>query len=399
MAPALIFALYFFSRLANLQALPIFNDEAFFIWVGRQVASNPTQNLFLNFTDGKEPLFFWLFALPQALPLDGLLAGRLFSVVLGAAALFFLYRLGGFWAALVFVLSPFLLLTQQLAVQENLLILLLVLALYFQKKWWFGIFAALAMFTKTTAVLYLLPLVNRKNLLAALLATLLYLPIVATSVFTHNAAYAGLGADFWTNLKQAGRWLVEYQGWPFVLLAFFAPMILRSPKGWLWWILGFGPIVAEALVAKIFFPRYFVFSIVPLALLAGTVIKKYRLALLVLLPNLLLSWQIVSDVRNAPVPTIERWQYIESWPAGYGIKEAAQFLKQQQAQKVIVEDIMVTKYGLPYYYPQAEYKINGVGDWYVFARQQDPPIDPALVLKFSYSKPAGREKITVYQKI
>ncbi len=390
---------YLLTRLVNLLALPLFNDEAFFIWAGRQIAADPVKNIFLNFTDGKEPLFFWLFSLPMAFFSDGLLVGRLFSVLLGAIILIVVHRLGGFWAALVFILSPFLLLTQRLAVQENLLILLLALALYFRKSFWFGAFATLAMFTKTTAVLYLLPLVNRKNFLGALLAAVIYVPILTTNVFTHNAAYAGLGADFVTNLKQATRWLIGYQGWPLVLLAAISPFLLRNPKAWALWLLAFGPIVAETFVAKIFFPRYFVFSIVPLALLIGEVVKKYRLAILVLLPNLLLSWQIVTDIKTAPIPVVERWQYIESWPAGYGVFEIAQFLKQQKAEDIVVEDIMITKYGLPYYYPQGRYLTSGQGQYYVFDLRQEKPEDPSLVLKFSYPKVGGKEKIWVYQKI
>ena len=65
MGPALILVLYLVSRLTNLLALPIFNDEAFFIWAGRQIAADPVRNIFLNFADGKEPLFFWLFSLPE----------------------------------------------------------------------------------------------------------------------------------------------------------------------------------------------------------------------------------------------------------------------------------------------------------------------------------------------
>lgn len=390
-----LFLVYFLSRLINLMTLPIFNDEAFFIWAGRQIFANPAANLFINFTDGKEPLFFWLFSLFS----HSLLTARLFSVGLGALALLFVWKIGGKSAALVYLVSPFLLLTQRLAVQENLLMTLLAAAIYFRRHWLVGVFAALAMFTKTTAALYLLPLVTKKNIMWLIFAGLVYLPIFATSVFVHNRGYAGWGADFVTNLQQAISWLVSYQGWPVVLLGLFAPFIIKTPEKWLWWLWCFVPIVVECAIARIFFPRYFVFSVVPLAFLVGGVIKKYKIALVALIPNVLLSWQIVSNIAGAPIPYIDRWQYLESWPAGYGVPEAAKYLASQNAKNVVTEDIMVTRFGLPYYYPDASYHLGTEGEYYVFTRMQEPPSDKRLVLRFFQPKIGGKERITVYQKI
>ncbi|MEK7127632.1 MAG: hypothetical protein AAB838_02820, partial [Patescibacteria group bacterium] len=70
--------LYLVTRLYNLMDLPLFNDEAFFLWAGRQIRENPLQNIFINFSDGKEPLFFWLYS-----PADSLILLRLFSVIFG----------------------------------------------------------------------------------------------------------------------------------------------------------------------------------------------------------------------------------------------------------------------------------------------------------------------------
>lgn len=377
---AILVVTYLITRLVNLSALPIFNDEAFFIVTARKIIADPAANFFINFIDGKEPLSFWFFIVPTALFSDQLLGGRLFSVLLGLLTLGLVYRLGGIWAGLGFVFSPFLLVTERLAVQENLLIFLLTLALYFKNSWRFAIFIGLALFTKTTAILYSLALLTRKNLLAFCLAILIYLPILATSVFTHNAGYAGLGANFLTNLKQAGRWLIEYQGWPLVLLAFFSPFILKTPTRWVWWLLAFGPILVEAAIAKIFFPRYFVFSIVPIVLLAGKVIERYKLAVLVLIPNLWLSWQIVSDIRTAQIPYIEKWQYVEAWPAGYGVKETAEYLKKLNPSLVIAEDIMILTSGLQYYWPQVKivpYKDQTEGT-FVFKRSKEPAVSEKL---------------------
>ncbi len=79
--------------------------------------------------------------------------------------------------------------------------------------------------------------------------------------------------------------------------------------------------------------------------------NKYLL-LLFLIPNLILSFQIIKDVKTANLPYIEKWQYVEAWPAGYGIKETAEYLKSQNIKSVRTEDIMITRNGLIYYYPE-----------------------------------------------
>ena len=89
----LLYLLYLVTRLINLDKLPIFNDEAFFIHAARQIISNPLQNLFFNFSDGKEPFFFWLYTLPVKFSSDALLGIRLFTVILGFLPLIYLLNI------------------------------------------------------------------------------------------------------------------------------------------------------------------------------------------------------------------------------------------------------------------------------------------------------------------
>ncbi len=171
-----------------------------------------------------------------------------------------------------------------------------------------------------------------------MIAGIIFLPALLgfTQITNHNSGYFGIisFSQIIINLKMAVRWLWEYQG-PIGLLGILMP-----------------PVILESFVAKIFFPRYFLFVIPFVILLAVKIFQKRPwILLLLLIPNFYLSSQIIFNLPNASLPYIERWQYLEAWPAGYGIKETAYFLKKEGFDSVISEDIMITNNGLQYYYP------------------------------------------------
>ena len=350
---------YLLTRLINITQLPIFNDEAFFLYAGRQILNNPVKNLFFNFSDGKEPLFFWVYSLANLFP-DQLLALRLLSVFFGLLTFIYFRKITkNIYASLLFLASPFLLFYQRIGMQETMLTFFLVAATYYALKNKYvtaGTFSGLALITKTTTLVYLLPLFIVKFNPRTVLVTLsIYLPFFFgfQNVVGHNSAYAGFitPQQMIINIKSAARWLWEYQG-PLGLLGILTP-----------------PVILESLIAKIFFPRYFLFIIPVLLIIAAKFINRYVL-LLLLIPNIILSFQIITDVKSANLPYIEKWQYLEAWPAGYGIKETAAYLKLQNIKSVTTEDIMITKYGLLYYYPELNTSNTG-SDIYVFKKSKE----------------------------
>ncbi len=389
---------YFVSRIYNLLSLPIFNDEAFFIWAGRQIAADPVKNFFFNFTDGKEPLFFWVYAWPAGFFPDALLGIRLTTVFFGLLSLVYFagisqrLKINPLLTGLAFVLNPFLLFYDRIGMQETLLTFLLLAGIYYllaKRQILTGLFLGLALLTKTSSValiIFLLPvLFSRRYFKSFLIMVIVYLPVLfgLSRVSAHNSSYVGIIplSQILANFKQTVSWTQGYLGWPLAIAGF--PALL--------------PALAESLVARIYFPRYFLFCVPLVILFAARLLRKYPwVFLLLLIPNILLSWTIVTDVQTAPLPYIERWQYLESWPAGYGIAQTARFLKERDAKRIIVEDIMLTKYGLPYYYPSAGYSVGGEGDYYVFDREQyNFPLGLKLVAAFP--KVGDHERISVFR--
>src|SRR3989344_5493890 len=88
----ILFLLYAFTRLINTKIIPIFTDEAIYMYWA-QVALHDPAHRFISLEDGKQPLFIWFFAFAQKFIADPLLAGRLVSFFAGTASLIGIYLL------------------------------------------------------------------------------------------------------------------------------------------------------------------------------------------------------------------------------------------------------------------------------------------------------------------
>jgi len=134
-----LFALLaFISRVVNLLEVPIFTDEAIYIrWA--QIGLNDPAHRFISLTDGKQPLFTWLMYPFLSIFTDPLFAGRFVSVLssmLAVSGIYFLAkelfnRKTAVFACILYLISPFALLYDRLALMDSLLSALLVWCLYF----------------------------------------------------------------------------------------------------------------------------------------------------------------------------------------------------------------------------------------------------------------------------
>jgi hypothetical protein len=62
------------------------------------------------------------------------------------------------------------------------------------------------------------------------------------------------------------------------------------------------------------------------------------LVLIIILPGLWFDYWLIADPAQAPFVEIDRWQYVNGWPSGYGFYETAVYLRNQlsQSEKIIV---------------------------------------------------------------
>lgn len=122
---------YFLLRLPNLLAIPIFTDEAIYLWWA-QVMANDAALRYLPLADGKPPLFMWLMSIAMKLlgSADPLFVGRLVSVFAGFFALIGAYftarvlfadKKVALVACLLYLLIPFTLFYDRMALADSLL--------------------------------------------------------------------------------------------------------------------------------------------------------------------------------------------------------------------------------------------------------------------------------------
>jgi hypothetical protein len=189
---------------------------------------------------------------------------------------------------------------------------------------------------------------------AALIAILMISQGMGTAEITHKTLETRQSSILElvvNNMATAAGWYWTLLTPPLAILAGLAALfvVARRLERRVTFLLA---VLAVALIpyiasATIWYPRYLLFSLVPLALLLGrfwrwitkvilTIAPSRRLGLIfaTLLLSLLLIWPTISSLRfvvtpeRAQLPTIVRRQYISAWTAGYGAEELTGFLKE-----------------------------------------------------------------------
>ena len=328
--------LYIITRLHGLSSLPIFSDEAIYLRWAREIRFG---DLLVSLTDGKEPLYYWLLSLFSWMPSE-LLVARLLSVLIGLVTLLVIYflarRLFGQRAGLVsgflYLISPFAHFYNSLALQDGLLVMLLGIYIFFcftKRGVLAGVIYGLCLWTKSISLPFLFvffitnsPKTYLKFIIAvlALALPLIILPQYGT-VWTKNAnTFLGLGL-FWQNMVMSFRdWMWLYFGLP-LILALLSPLLSKQLSGripssiWILWAILAAPWFLEAMVGKIFFPRYLLYLVLPVFVLSGYIISVINNGWTA---SFLLVFLVFSSF-GFRLPEVERWQYYYGWPSGFGV--------------------------------------------------------------------------------
>jgi 4-amino-4-deoxy-L-arabinose transferase-like glycosyltransferase len=398
----IIILLFFVTRLINISLWPIFTDEAIYIrW--SQIGSNDPNWWFISLTDGKQPLFTWIMMilfkiLPQKL--DALIIGRLVSVLAGFLGLTGILLLSyeifksikiSFFSALLYLICPFTLLYDRLALYDSLvsalylwsayLAVLLVRRLNFYISLLLGLILGLGLLTKSSAVFAIIMLpfsllfinFSNNNVRIKIIKWLFY---VIISTFIAVCLYELLRISpyyyivgqknqvfvyplkewithpllfFWGNFQGLWDWLITYLSLPIFILMIIALTNFRKIKENIYILsLCFLPLISLSLFAKVLYPRFILFMTVPLLMLASQVlVYVYNyfgkqiiglfLMIIIFFPSFWISYFIIINPLYAQIPWSDRSQLMDDWPAGGGIKEAVEyFRKASEHQKIII---------------------------------------------------------------
>ncbi len=408
--PVLII-LYFVTRLFHLTLLPIFNDESIYLYWAKLIASTHAQ-WFIALKGAKPPLLHWAMAFSLTLFPSSwyLFAGRLPTVITGFIGMLGIFALSNFLfhsrkitllSAFLYIITPFSLFYDRIALFDSFLSSMLVWAVYFSLRtshslnkkdallW--GIFLGMAFLAKMNALLFLLltpvcfflflppkHLVNKWRKLLLLLG----IAVSVSQLFRYSLLisrgyreYATSGVNQFTippaafiqhpflvfskNIVSYMSWFISFVTVPVFVLGIvgFVLLFIRKRRiGSILALLWVFPMLATSFFSQISFPRYILF-VLPYFLIAAS----YPAAMLLqktlgaLLFVVLLGVPLMFDAKllfsppEAPLPDIDYYQYVSGYPSGYGLANIFTFLHAQSTSK----QITVIPLGMLSSYPYA----------------------------------------------
>ncbi len=477
----LLVVLYFLTRLVNLDKFPIFSDEGIYIhWA--KIAWHDATWRFISLTDGKQPLQTWgTIPFLKLFPNNALLAGRLFAVSTGFAALvgvyLLLYQLFGkksaYLGSLFYVFTPYFLFYDRMALVDSgvnagfiwlfFFSILIIRTLRLDLALLYGLIGGISLLAKSSVQMFIglglfAPILSyQKNIkkfkwtllnylflyiIGVVIAFVLY-NVQRLSPFLHfvavkNTTFVMTFREFlhtpfayvFNNLSA----IPLYVFWEGAVVLPFLGLIglyLIAKKDWrlfvyflIWIVL---PFTAIAFFAKVLFPRYVIFFATLLLISAAYFLSQVKnkshfilLCVLYIISISYFNYTILFDYRNIPFPPIDRGQYLEGWPAGWGAKEIVEFAREKSQQKPViliaegnfgmagdVLDVFVhqgDKITIKGYWPLEEpilrenqkfLKDNLI--YVVFPHRTDFPISWPVKLIKAYDKPGNQSKILLYE--
>ena len=478
---------YFITRLVNLEIIPIFTDEAIYTYWA-QVALHDPANRFISLEDGKQPLFIWLAAISQKVIADPLIASRLVSVFSGFGSLIGIYFLTkslfdekvAHLAGLLYIILPFTLLYDRMALFDSFLTMLGIWAVFFSVKLiqepkldnslLTGFAIGLSTITKSSGFffLYLLPFsllifpfkgkdLNKRFakwfgyvLVSTAISLGIYNSLRLSPLFyiigrknldfvrTISQVVTDPFIYFQSNAITLIVWIKDYIGWPLLILfsvGLFSGVIRKNLQVIFLSFYVLFPFLAELLFNKIIYPRfilfYFPYVIILISFAAVFLIenypkyKNYLVAMLIiflLLPSIN-SFKLLKNPPSAKIADSDAGQYLNDWPAGYGVGEIAQIIRDESKNKNVYIGTEGTFGLLPYalqIYFYGQNNVHLAGFWpvdennlplqildmaqkdktyFVFNENQKEITNPHLKLVTRYQKGRGNSYMRLYQVI
>jgi 4-amino-4-deoxy-L-arabinose transferase-like glycosyltransferase len=389
LAPAgflLLLVAFFAIRTYRLTSLPIFIDESLHLFWSQRVREEPGFERPLR--DGK-PLQALVTSLSVPGADDPLWAGRFTSVIVGAVGMWAAWQIGrrlfddetGWAAAVLYLACPFTLFYDRMALSDVYLSTFAALTLLASiavardprpaPAVGLGLALAGCVLSKVpglmlaplpVAAAFLLP-PRRPGLGRALALAYAVAAVLAAYPAWYFLAHSGqvwkaAGAEedvevahlVVDNAGDAVRWLWAYWTWP-VTIAGLATVVMgvlrrRGPE-LLLAAASLAPVAVFVAFSFYWYPRYILFATVPflvlaargLALLArGAATYAGRapmwiaaLLAVALVPAVRFDAALLEDPATAPLPRLERFQYVDGFSSGYGCAEAVAWLRSELA--------------------------------------------------------------------
>lgn len=419
----LLVLLYAIIRLFNLTILPIFTDESIYIYWAKLIESTHSQ-WFVSLTDGKPPLLIWMIASFLAILPDTwyLIAGRLPAVLAGAVSVIAIYKLTELLfekrstaviASILYIIFPFTLLYDRMALFDSPLQAALLVSTFFALKtartlnikyaiaW--GVSLGIAFLFKPTALVFLGLLIGAVILFAyskkqkkwGRVASLVVVAAVISEVINNLQRVSSVyfmaeikNAQFQQPIDELLRnpfaltisnmhgfinWMIGYYTIPFLLLGIIGIVVLLV-KNFRVGVLLLGlwsiPILALATIGREIFPRYMLFTtpyfLIAVAFIFVLLYERARrlsfviagLGIVLIIPFLITNFYILTDPTKASLPKTDYDQLVATHPSGYGVSRVYESINDRVAIGQHVTLVTQGTFGLYPYAFMLEYWNN-----------------------------------------
>ena len=167
---------------------------------------------------------------------------------------------------------------------------------------------------------------------------------------------------------EGAQWLLGYLTTPVMvmgLVGLVLAIVKREKRALLLGALSLIFFCLLVLIAHIWFPRYLLFTVFPFFILTGATICHLALVLsrlpflsripitaiaslaviLFSIPALRIDYYLLTSPPMASLLPVERKQYIEGWPSGYGVRESFQFFQKEAALSTQGITVVTTEFG------------------------------------------------------
>lgn len=383
-----LIVLYALTRIVNLDKFPIFTDEGIYIrWA--KVAWHDATWRFISLTDGRQPLQTWgTIPFLKLFPDNALFAGRLFSVTSGFITLtgiftttYYLFnKKTAYISSFLYVITPMFLFHDRMALVDSavsagviwMFFLSIIIARFrrLDATLLLGMVGGLSLLTKSSvklflsvtffSVVYILFEQNKNrinklisfgflNILAFAIAYAIYnvqrlspfFQFVSSKNNTFVLTFAQLLNNpfelLLINIKKIPYYLLSEMGYVIPILGIIGLIILVKKKNVSGYFLSLWILVVFfliSLVAMVLYPRYImslgVLLLIPSGYLIASLnsIRSLWVLILAVLSIFYFNYTILFDHAKIPFPQVDRGQYIEDWPAGWGIKEIVDYARE-----------------------------------------------------------------------
>ncbi|OGG26656.1 hypothetical protein A2960_00595 [Candidatus Gottesmanbacteria bacterium RIFCSPLOWO2_01_FULL_39_12b] len=392
--------LTFITRVYNLLNIPIFTDEAIYIrWA--QIGLADPAHRFIALTDGKQPLLTWLMYPFLKVFSDPLLAGRMVSVLSGMISVVGVYFVSkelfnkktALASSLIYVFTPFMLIYDRLALMDSLLSCFGIWSLYLatilirrlrlDTALILGMVIGLGLLTKSSAFYYLLLAPSSlivfdfriKNRTRRLIK---WLGLFGLSFFIAQIMYNSLRLSPWfylirqknysfiltlsefllspfalfiSNMRGLWEWLSGYLTLPLIIIVIIGgvrALIRKDLKVLYLFLWFFTPFISLASFGKVIFPRFMLFMVIPLLIIAGNTLTLFLnrakqkiiwgvfVIILVFALPLYNTYLVLYSPSDVIIPQVDRNQLFDDWPSGFGVREVIDYLNEKSKDGKIV---------------------------------------------------------------